>query len=171
MTRVNVSVKFLLSHREPSARTHLARLSEQTPSILVKCVRITWLSQVQQHCTDLGVADFVLSGVSSTWSTHWVPATQRWNLVRRFSFSNGKRCRQSVKFEQKKRTPTNTSLCLNAYTCYKLHQWDHQHPQTFTEKGTPLYKVNYVCFRQKHHVVPTKATCGFEMKHLDIFSC
>lgn len=72
---------------------------------------------------------------------------------------------------KKKRTPTNTSLCLNAYTCYKLHQWDHQHPQTFTEKGTELYKVNYVCFRHKHHVVPTEATCGFEMKHLDIFAC
>lgn len=71
----------------------------------------------------------------------------------------------------KKRTPTNTSLCLNAYTCYKLHQWDHQHPQTFTEKDTQFYKVNYVCFRQKHHVVPTEATCGFEMKHLEIFSC
>lgn len=70
-----------------------------------------------------------------------------------------------------KKTPINRSLCLNAYTCYKLHQWDHQHPQTFTEKDTQLYKVNYVCFRQKHHVVPTGATCGFEMKHLGIFSC
>lgn len=55
MTRVNVSVKFLLrvSHREPSARTHLARLSEQTPSIVVKCLHITFTGTVTNLYTAL----------------------------------------------------------------------------------------------------------------------
>lgn len=74
------------SHPESLWLLHLPRthpyeqLLEQTSAIVLKCLhrKLYFHSVWKPLCwNDLGVADFVLSGISCTWSTHCVPGTQK----------------------------------------------------------------------------------------------